>query len=209
MTEPLIVKIPPLRCSAEGDLTYNLKDIQQNDQPAQVIESAHKTYTLKTWNSDTLEYTYTRKDTQTMTAPTPTTPDRMTAAELRAAFERLDEEMNHQLELINQVKSQLDTLTAGIQTAASASTQPHDSGEWVTFPMETLTLSTDEQGKPTYKARGGQFTKFGVRIWPEVLPALGLNFSSLAPGMNQINPPVMVRALLGDTGQPRKVTGKA
>ena len=157
----------------------------------------------------------------TPATPTPATPDRMTAQDLRAAFARLDEEMGNQLELILEVKSQLETLTAGIQHAATAAATPAPAaslGETVEFVMDTVTMSTDDNGKVSYKARGGRYTVFGVRIWPEVLPALGIDPATLKPGPNPINPPVNVRAstkaktdeVTGEvTTVTVKVTGKA
>lgn len=84
-------------------------------------------------------------------------------------------------------------------TAAAAS-------QTVTFDASILLVGLDDNGQPTYKAKGGQYMKFGVRIWPEVLPALGLDPSQLKPGPNPIS--LRLLALLGDTG-PRKVISLA
>lgn len=57
-----------------------------------------------------------------------------------------------------------------------------------------------------YKIKGGQYTKFGVRVWPEVLPKLGVDPAALKPGPNPFNKPVL--ALVGEKG-PQKVIGLA
>ena len=69
-----------------------------------------------------------------------------------------------------------------------------------------LLVGIDENGQPTYKAKGGQYAKFGVRIWPEVLPELGINPDELKPGPNPVN--LHLVALMGEKG-PRKVIGLA
>jgi hypothetical protein len=63
-------------------------------------------------------------------------------------------------------------------------------------------MSYDDNGQPVYKAKGGQYSKFGVRIWPEVLPVLGVNPATLKPGPNPVN--LCLVALMGEHG-PRKV----
>jgi len=48
--------------------------------------------------------------------------------------------------------------------------------------------------------------KFGVRVWPETLPALGIDPATLKTGPNPLT--LRVRALMGEKG-PRKVIGLA
>jgi hypothetical protein len=76
----------------------------------------------------------------------------------------------------------------------------------VEFVASILLVGVDDNGLPTYKAKGGQYMKFGVRIWPEILPELGIDPASLKPGPNPIN--LKVRALMGEHG-PRKVISLA
>ncbi len=49
--------------------------------------------------------------------------------------------------------------------------------------------------------------KFGVRIWPEVLPNIGIDPNALKPGTNPFS--AMVRAVLNEEGKPKKVIGLA
>jgi hypothetical protein len=48
--------------------------------------------------------------------------------------------------------------------------------------------------------------KFGIRVWPELLPTLGVDPAALKPGPNPIN--LRVRVLMGEHG-PRKVISLA
>ena len=82
--------------------------------------------------------------------------------------------------------------------------------------VDTLVASTDDNGKPVYKVKGGKYAKHGVRVWPEVLPVLGIKADELKPGPNPYS--ATVRVLLKkytdeETGQekltPQKVIGLA
>jgi hypothetical protein len=75
-------------------------------------------------------------------------------------------------------------------------------GTTIEFTASTLQVGIDDNGNPTYKAKGGQYSKFGIRIWPEVLPELGIEPATLKPGPNPVN--LRLIALMGERG-PRKV----
>jgi hypothetical protein len=67
--------------------------------------------------------------------------------------------------------------------------------------------------RSTRPGRSTPYNKFGVRVWPETLPALGIDPLSLKPGPNA-QTPITARVLMQiseETGKsnPRKVTGKA
>ena len=130
-----------------------------------------------------------------MTKP-PSPSEKLTAAELRAAFESL----NERLDLL---EADIAALREGLASAAS---QPADKppGETITFEASNFLLSYDDNGRPVYKVKGGQYQKFGVRVWPEVLPLLNVDPASLKPGPNPVKLHVVV--LLGEHG-PRKVIG--
>jgi len=140
-----------------------------------------------------------------MTTPT-TTPDKITPAELRAEFESLHAELA-------QLRADLTAVRDGLTQASQPA--PQLAGQTATFTADAITLDYMD-GKPVYKLKGGQYAKFGVRVWPEVLPSLGIVPDALKPGQNPIQP-VTVRVLLvestDENGQTkttaRKVTGKA
>jgi hypothetical protein len=150
-----------------------------------------------------------------MTTPTQTpAPEKITAAELRQLFQALKQQLNERLDGIEE---DLAALREGLAAAATASplhpegvlgsqpqATPAPAGQTVDFMANTLLVGIDDNGQPTYKAKGGQYAKFGVRIWPEVLPPLGIDPAALKPGPNPIN--LHVLALMGEKG-PRKVIG--
>lgn len=89
---------------------------------------------------------------------------------------------------------------------AAAVAAPAAAGPTVVFMAETISYGIAEDGKPVYKAKGGQYTKFGVRVWPEALQALGIDAATLKPGPNAFGKAVV--ALMGEKG-PQKVIGLA
>jgi hypothetical protein len=126
--------------------------------------------------------------------------EKMTPAELRRAFQSLTERLD-------QIESEITALREGLAAAASQPQgAPVSAGQIVEFVATILLVGVDDNGQPTYKAKGGQYMKFGVRIWPEILPELGIDPASLKPGPNPIN--LHVQALMGDKG-PRKIIGLA
>ncbi len=85
----------------------------------------------------------------------------------------------------------------------------------MTFDASVLLTPYDDNGQPVYKAKGGQYMKFGVRVWPEVLPFLGVDPATLTcacgagagrPGPNLVNLKVCTR--MGEHG-PRTVSNLA
>ena len=123
-------------------------------------------------------------------------PDKITPAELRAAFQALNERLD-------MLESELTSMREGL-TAAASQPQAAPAGNTIDFMASILLVGIDDNGQPTYKVKGGQYMKFGVRVWPEILPELGIQAASLKPGPNPIN--LHVLALMGEKG-PRKVIG--
>jgi hypothetical protein len=143
-------------------------------------------------------------DNKPMTTPT-NQPDKMTAQELRDEFAAI----HAQLEALTDT---LTTITQGIQHAATA-TPPAQGGTFSEMVIDCIIMTYDDNGKPAYKATGTPWIKFGVRVWDEVLPLLGIDPASLRPGKNPLLDPIRTRVLMnapeeGKTAQPRKVTGR-
>jgi len=148
-----------------------------------------------------------------MTTPTPTpTPAQQAAEEfrdeIRAAFDLLHVE-------IAELRADLAQMREGLSHASQPAPAPV--GTFGEMTIDTIIMSYDDNGKPTYKAQGAPYQKHGVRIWEEVLPLLGVDPATLHPGKNPQTPAIQARVLLGettnqDTGTkqtgPRKVTGK-
>jgi len=139
-----------------------------------------------------------------MTTPTPTQPDRITAAEIRELFAELHTE-------IAELRAELHTIREALHTAAT----PPAVGTFGEMMIDSIVMTYDDAGKPAYKAKGAPYQKHGVRVWDEVLPALGIDPAALKPGPNPITPAIRARVQMnpstedGKTAQPRKVTGKA
>jgi hypothetical protein len=64
----------------------------------------------------------------------------------------------------------------------------------------------DDNGKTTYKVRGFPYHRHGVRIWPAVLPRIGVQETDLVNGPNTFTKPVQVLMV---NGSPKKVIGLA
>ncbi len=73
------------------------------------------------------------------------------------------------------------------------------------FAAETLSVTIDD-GKVYYKVKGGEFSKFGVFIWPEALAASGIEVDDIDPikGLNLRG--WTAEYTLNDDGNPKKVT---
>lgn len=77
------------------------------------------------------------------------------------------------------------------------------------FIADTLVVGLDDKSfETTYKLRGPQYKTHGIRVWPEILPELGLDAATLKPGPHTLPKPLKVRALLVD-GKLKKVVGLA
>jgi hypothetical protein len=126
-------------------------------------------------------------------------PERVSAAELRTALQALTERLD-------QIEASLAGLREGLTAAASQPVVSQPAGETVTIDASILLMSYDDNGQPVYKVKGGQYMKFGIRVWPELLPTLGVDPAALKPGPNPIN--LRVRVLMGEHG-PRKVISLA
>lgn len=77
----------------------------------------------------------------------------------------------------------------------------------LTFKAETLTKSTD--GDKTYykvkEVKGGQFSRYGVTVWPEVLVAAGFDLDTLTGETSLAG--YIAHYILPDNGKPAKVIG--
>lgn len=87
--------------------------------------------------------------------------------------------------------------------------EDEDAAQYGEFDAAAIVFSIDENDKPAYKVAGAnpKFPKFPVRVWPEVLPALGIDAAKLQPGRNPFV--AKVRYLKNDKGNPLKVVGVA
>jgi hypothetical protein len=189
---------------------HSEKEIEATDRPALMAQLDKEMIDLSA------PYTITELgDNKPMTTPTPTTPAQQAAEQFRADLradlaEIMDELHSQRAEIIN-VRADLEAIRAGLTQASQPAPAVGTFGEMM---IDNIIMTYDDKGKAAYKATGTPYNKFGVRVWPETLPALGIDPISLRPGPNPQQPAIRARVLMnepeeGKTAQPRKVTGKA
>lgn len=133
---------------------------------------------------------------------------------------RLTSASEAQLEAVREIRSllgiisgKLDTLIERPAPAPAAATAVANGngdaadGSYKDFDAEAITMGQDDNGRVVYKIKGGPFAKYGVRVWPEVLPLLGVDVDELQPGPNAFTG--RVRVVLDDIGAAKKVVGPA
>ena len=148
-----------------------------------------------------------------MTTPT-ATPAQQAAEQFRADLradlaEIMDELHSQRAELVN-VRADLEAIRAGLTQAASQPAQTV--GAFSEMMIDNIIMTYSDKGEPAYKATGAPYNKFGVRVWPETLPALGIDPASLKPGPNPQPAPIAARVLMQTNKEGkarRKVTGRA
>lgn len=134
-------------------------------------------------------------------------------ARLASASEAQLEATREIRSLLGLISGKLDLLMDRAESRPAAAPAANGNGDeaaqgnYTDFDAEAITSGTDDSGKPVYKVKGGPYGAFGVRVWPEVLPMLGVDVADLKPGPNQFT--ARVRAILGDKGQAKKVVGLA
>lgn len=91
------------------------------------------------------------------------------------------------------------------QAAAPATQASAPGGGYIDFMASTIVVTTNDEGERRYKIKGDQYSLYGVYVWPEVLPNIGINDADLDLGENEFT--AMVRAILNGNNQPKKITG--
>lgn len=121
------------------------------------------------------------------------------------------------VQVLQSIQLSIVDLTAAIEALASGNVTTHTKGSsrvetdnpelaYADFEADIITYGTDDNGKPVYKARGHPYINYGVRIWPEVFARLGVSIEEMVLGENKISP-LMLRAVLNEVGNPRKIVG--
>jgi hypothetical protein len=133
--------------------------------------------------------------------------------EIRASLTEIIDEQHSQRSELKDIIADLAQMREGL---AHASQLAPTSGQFSEMTIKSIIMTYDDKGKQTYKATGAPFIKFGVRVWPETLPILGIFPLTLKPGPNVIEPiraRVQMHETKDDSGNPRqspqKVTGRA
>lgn len=142
-------------------------------------------------------------------------PDRMTAAELREAFQKMTDELDAtrdqmftlraEVETVQETLNKLLDLLAQAPKPAPTAAPGAEGLERVT--VHTVSLTYDKAGQPIYHAMGGKYSRFGARIWPEILPLINVDPATLKPGPNPWPATVLVQPATGERAP--KVMGLA
>ena len=120
------------------------------------------------------------------------------------------------IKLTDGLTSLINGLTSAAATAHAASQPAATAGETVTF-WATGLIHNIANGKHAYYLTGGEYHKFGVRIWPEVLSVIGLtdmiDSSADVHAIDPINVRASVEDYISKSGKPargpQKIIGKA
>lgn len=64
--------------------------------------------------------------------------------------------------------------------------------------IKTLSHSVTENGKPFIKVKGGKYSKYGIKAWPDNLPAALQNFGSWEVGREFVPPAGVKHAVVRD-----------
>lgn len=88
------------------------------------------------------------------------------------------------------------------QPGAPAPAQPVNGGQ-ASFLVDKITATVDD-GKAYWRVKGGEFQKWGVIVYPEVLEAAGLG--ELNPLKPFSEPGMVAHYSLKEDGKPKKVT---
>jgi len=118
-----------------------------------------------------------------------TTPPTLSPAEqFRADMMSLLDQMRSEIE---QMHAEITQIRDGLTHAASAPARL--AGATKSFIATCIVHSVDDNGRDAYKLRGGCYARNGVRVWPEVLPRMGIGIAKPVPmGITQLTPPIGV-----------------
>ena len=130
-------------------------------------------------------------------------------------LEQLLDQISLQNDLLDGVCARLDTLIEAVRSGDSKSNgqtesinggQSNGNGNIIEFDATEIVTTLDDSGeRKLFRIKGGHYTTYGLRVWPEVLPELGLDPDELPLGWTPYTG--RVRAIITDRG--KKVIGLA
>jgi hypothetical protein len=134
--------------------------------------------------------------------------------DLKATGTQLLSSILEQLELhtdaLDQICARLDriheALCAPSPPDGPNGTHPTAGGQIVEFDAEEIVMTVSDAGVRQCRIKGGPFRQWGIRVWPEVLPELGIDPEKLPFGTSPFQK--RVRALVGVAGK-QKILGIA
>lgn len=109
----------------------------------------------------------------------------------------------NELELLSEILASLKRIE-GLLMVNNAPQQANNAPDGSFAASEMI--CTVSEGKTYWKVKGGQFTKFGVTIWPEVLRAAGFDPDTLNPMKPVSLAGYTAHYVLNEEGKAQKVT---
>jgi hypothetical protein len=117
-------------------------------------------------------------------------------------LEKILEQLEHQTDSMDALCARLDNVK---QSPASHAT--NGNGQIVEFDAEEIVTILDDSGtRKLFRIKGGQFSTYGLRVWPEVLETLGFEPELMELGSTPLH--LRVAARVGIQGK-QKVIGIA
>jgi hypothetical protein len=125
---------------------------------------------------------------------------------LEKLVETIDSQSLLLVDLANEISTLINMISSmlSVAQAPAAVTMTSSSGQYQDFEASGVIMTYNDKGEPAYKIIGFPFNTYGVRVWPEVLPLLGIDPDKLQPGPNPFVS--RVRALMVESNTPGKLT---
>ena len=115
-------------------------------------------------------------------------------------------------DLANEIGVLINLLTSAAQNNVKL-LNAAEPGQYQDFDASAIIMTYSDKGEPAYKIIGFPFNTFGVRVWPEILPQLGIDPATLKPGPNPYAARVRAKMVESSTVSgkltPKKIIGLA
>jgi hypothetical protein len=120
-------------------------------------------------------------------------------------LEKILEQLEHQTDSMDALCARLEKVN---QLPASHTTNGNgQEGQIIEFDAEEIVTILDDSGtRKLFRIKGGQFSTYGLRVWPEVLETLGFEPELMELGSTPLH--LRVAARVGIQGK-QKVIGIA
>jgi hypothetical protein len=120
-------------------------------------------------------------------------------------LEKILEQLEHQTDSMDALCARLETVK---QSSAIHTTNGNgQEGQIIEFDAEEIVTILDDSGtRKLFRIKGGQFSTYGLRVWPEVLETLGFEPELMELGSTPFQ--LRVAARVGIQGK-QKVIGIA
>ena len=123
-------------------------------------------------------------------------------------LEKILEQLERQTDSVDALCSRLDTMNQSSGNVATSTGNGNGGeGHIIEFDAEEIVTTLDDSGtRKLFRIKGGQFSTYGLRVWPEVLETLGFEPELMELGSTPFH--LRVAARVGIQGK-QKVIGIA